>query len=76
MGDDHTMILDPLVVDAGGALIKGSVKIGAPDDPAQFSAHLTQVRLSPGDDAHVDLSKAGNTVKIAIRAASFDGGRI
>ena len=73
VGDDHTMTLDPFVVDAGGALIKGAVKIGAPGDPAQFAAHLTQVRLSPGDDAHVDLSKSGDTVNVAIHAGSFDG---
>ncbi len=71
--DDHTTTLDQLVVDAGGASIKGSVKIGTPDDPSQFSAHLTQVKLSPGDDAKVDLSKAADTVKVVIHAASFDG---
>ncbi len=73
VGDDHTTTLDQLVVDAGGASIKGSVKIGAPDDPSQFSAHLTQVKLSPGDDAKVDLSKAADTVKVIIHATSFDG---
>ncbi|QAY96526.1 hypothetical protein CWB41_12960 [Methylovirgula ligni] len=71
--DDHTTTLDQLVVDAGGASIKGSVKIGTPDDPSQFSAHLTQVKLSPGDDARVDLSKAADTVKVVIHAVSFDG---
>ncbi|MGP8231081.1 MAG: AsmA-like C-terminal domain-containing protein [Methylovirgula sp.] len=71
--DNHTTTLDQLVVDAGGASIKGSVKIGAPDDPSQFSAHLTQVKLSPGDDAKVDLSKTADTLKVIIHAASFDG---
>jgi len=71
--DDHTTTLDQLILNAGGASIKGSVKIGAPDDPSQFSAHLTQVKLSPGDDAKVDLSKASDTVKVVIRAVSFDG---
>jgi hypothetical protein len=71
--DDHSTTLDQLVVEADGASIKGSVKIGAPDDATQFSARLTQVRLSPGDDAHVDLSKSGDVVKIVIHAKSFDG---
>ena len=73
VNDDHTTSLDQLVVEASGAMIKGAVKIGAPDDATQFSAHLSQVRLSPGDDAHVDLAKSGDTVKVAIHATSFDG---
>ena len=73
VNDDHTTTLDQLLVEAGGAVIKGSVKIGAPDDATQFSARLTEVRFSPGDDAHVELAKTGDTVKVAIHAASFDG---
>jgi hypothetical protein len=70
---DHTTTLDQLVFEAGGASIKGAVKIGAPDDAAQFSAHLTKVKLSPGDDAKVDLSKTADTIKVVIHATAFDG---
>lgn len=73
VNDDHSTSLDPFMLDAGGALIKGAVKIGSADDPAQFSAHLTQVRLSPGDEARVDLTKTGDTVKVLIHASTFDG---
>jgi hypothetical protein len=73
VNDDHSTSLDPFMIDAGGALVKGSVKIGSADDPGEFSAHLTQVRLSPGDEAHVDLAKTGDTVKVMIHAATFDG---
>jgi hypothetical protein len=71
VNDDHSTSLDEIVIDAAPVEARGSVTIGG-SDPAQISAKFSQIKLSPGDDMKLDASKNGDTLKLIIRAVSFD----
>ncbi|MDE2363101.1 MAG: hypothetical protein KGM42_10525 [Hyphomicrobiales bacterium] len=67
---DGAIRLDNLVADLGGASARGSIDLS---DQGEFvAAHLTQAKLSPGDDMRVDVQKSGDNLKASIRGASVD----
>ncbi len=62
--------LDQLTIDAGGAQINGVVDLAR--DGAFKAAKFSQIRLSPGDDAHVEVQRGPDAVKVTIRGANID----
>ena len=71
VNDDHSTLLDQIAIEAGPVQAHGTVTIGGAD-PSQFSAKFSQMRLSPGDDMKLDVSKVGNTLKLVMRGSAFD----
>lgn len=65
-----TISLDHLAFDAGGAQIAGSVELTR--EGAFRSAKFSQLRLSPGDDLHVDAQRGGDALKLTVRGANLD----
>jgi hypothetical protein len=63
-------VLEQLSAEAGGAQIAGVVEVAR--DGAFRSARLTQVRLSPGDDMRVDVTRVGDGLKLVVRGANID----
>ena len=70
VSDSAGTILEQIVFEGGGAGLRGSAKFGG--DGGFISAKINQLRLSPTDDMHVDLAKAGDGVKIVMRGSLFD----
>jgi hypothetical protein len=70
IADDGAMQIDQIGIDLGSMQIRGSVELGA--DQSLVSAKLSQVRLSPGDDMKVDISKPGETLKVLVRGTTID----
>lgn len=68
--DDGAMQIDQIVVDAGSMQARGSADFGP--DQSLVSAKFSQVRLSPGDDMKIDVSKTGETLKMMVRATTLD----
>jgi len=68
-GDDSLQI-DQIAVDMGPMQLRGSVELGA--DQSLNSARFSQVRLSPGDDMKIDVTKGSDAYKIAIRGSTID----
>ncbi len=66
----EAMALEQFVFDAGPTQAQGVIEFGR--DGAFRAVHLTQVRLSPGDDMRIDVQHSGDTVKIVARGANFD----
>ena len=62
--------LDDLVFEAGGATARGAVDFNAEGDLT--AARLTQVRLSPGDELRVDVTRGADGLKIVARGGSLD----
>ncbi len=62
--------LDQLMIDAGGAQINGVVDLTR--EGGFKSAKFSQIRLSPGDDAHVEAQRGPDAVKVTIRGANID----
>lgn len=62
--------LEQLQFETGTAKIAGVVDLAK--DGAFRAARLSQMRLSPGDDARVDLSRAGDLTKISVRGVNID----
>ncbi|MCP8940282.1 DUF3971 domain-containing protein [Alsobacter sp. SYSU M60028] len=70
-GDADTLSLEDLVLDAaGGVSARGSVRLGA--DGSLLGAHLTGLRLTPGEDIRVDLDRQGGVLKAVLRAGMAD----
>jgi hypothetical protein len=59
-----------IVVDAGGLAARGSAQFAS--DGALVSAKLTQLRLSAGDELHVDLQDSPGALKATVRGVAFD----
>jgi hypothetical protein len=68
--DDGAMQIDQIVIDAGSIQARGSVDLGP--DQSLVSAKFSQVRLSPGDEMKIDISKPGETLKMMVRANTLD----
>ncbi|MGA3303868.1 MAG: AsmA-like C-terminal domain-containing protein [Methylovirgula sp.] len=62
--------LDQVAIDAGAVQARGSVQLGA--DQSLIAAKFTQMRLSQGDDSHVDVMKTNDGWKVNIRANTLD----
>ena len=62
--------LENIVFDGGGPTAKGAMQMGA--DGALNSARFGQVKFSPGDNMQIDVSRAGETMKIAVKGAAID----
>ncbi len=68
--DDGAMQIDQISVDAGPIQVRGSADLGP--DLSLVSAKFSQVRLSPGDDVKIDITKPGDTLKMMVRATTLD----
>ncbi|MGI3902310.1 MAG: AsmA-like C-terminal region-containing protein [Janthinobacterium lividum] len=68
---DNGVTLDNIAFDGGGAVVRGTVDLDKDGDFA--SAKLSQVKLSPGDDMHVEAQQSGDTLKVTTRGANLDG---
>ena len=64
------MALEQFNFDAGPAQAQGVIEVSK--DGAFRAARLAPVRLSPGDDMRLDISRAGETLKVAARGSNFD----
>ena len=62
--------LDNIVFDAGTTSVRGSAELTS--DGSFESAHLSQIRLSPGDDLKLDASQSGDALRLVARGANFD----
>ena len=63
-------VIDQIVFDSGSTAIRGSAVLDANGDVA--SASLSQMRISPGDDAKVDITRAGDAFKVTVRGRNLD----
>lgn len=64
------IILDQFSLEAGGAHVAGRVELTR--EGGFRSAKLSQLRLSPGDEARVDAHRSGDALKIVARGANID----
>jgi hypothetical protein len=62
--------LDHIIVDAGPVQARGRVDLGP--GYSLLAASFPQVKLSPGDDMRVDITGAGESVKVAVRGSTID----
>ncbi|QGM99140.1 hypothetical protein F7D14_17700 [Methylocystis parvus] len=62
--------LEQFNFDAGSMQAQGVIEFGK--DGAFRAARLAPVRLSPGDDMRLDVSRSGEALKISVRGANFD----
>ncbi len=67
---DGGVLLDNIAFDGGGAALKGSVDLDR--DGGFASATLSQVKLSPGDDLHVEARQSGDTLKVVAHGNNLD----
>jgi Protein of unknown function/AsmA-like C-terminal region len=67
---EQSTLLDQIVVDAGSMQARGSAELG-PDNNL-LSAKFPQLKLSPGDDMHVEAQKGDDGLKLTIRGTSID----
>jgi hypothetical protein len=67
---DNGIQLDQVAIDAGAVQARGSVQLGS--DQSLISAKFTQMKLSQGDDSHVDVIKTDDGWKVNIRASTLD----
>jgi hypothetical protein len=67
---DDKLQLDQVVYDAQPAQARGTIEISP--DQSNISAKFTQVKLSPGDDMKVDLTKSGDGLKFVVRGTTID----
>jgi len=69
VSDEATQI-DQIALDMGPVQVRGSAELG--QDQSLVSAKFSQVRLSPGDDMKIDVSKAGDTLKMMVHGSTID----
>jgi hypothetical protein len=62
--------LDQFLFDAGGAQVAGAIDLTR--DGALRGAKFSQIKLSPGDDAHAEVTRTSDAVKIVVRAGNID----
>ncbi len=67
---EQTTALDQIVVDAGSMQARGSAEIG-PDNNL-ISAKFPQLKLSPGDDMHVEAQRGEEGLKLTVRGSVID----
>jgi hypothetical protein len=63
-------LLDKFLFDAGGAQLAGVIELGR--EGVFRAAKMSQVRLSPGDEARLEATRAGDALKLVVRAANLD----
>lgn len=68
--NDEGTLLDQVVVDAGAIQARGNVELGA--GLSLKAAKFSQVKFSPGDDMKVDVTRAGETVKVVVQGTTID----
>ncbi len=68
--EDGAMQIDQIALDMGPVQVRGSLELG--QDQSLVSAKFSQVRLSPGDDMKIEVSKPGETLKVTVRATTID----
>jgi len=64
------MALEQFSFDAGSTQAQGVIELGK--DGAFHGAKLAPVRLSSGDDLKLDVSRAGDVMKVVARGSNFD----
>ena len=62
--------IENLAFEAGGVSARGAIEL-SPQGEVQL-VKLTQAKLSPGDDMRVDLQRAGDLYRVAVRGVSID----
>ena len=67
---EQSTLFDQIVVDAGSMQARGSAELG-PDNNL-VSAKFPQLKLSPGDDMHVEAQKTDDGLKLTVRGTSID----
>jgi hypothetical protein len=68
--DSSKQVLKDFDLDLGSIGAKGRLELGS--DGQLNRAELTQLRLSPGDNARASIERQRNGLKLAIRGNSFD----
>ncbi|SFK54731.1 DUF3971 domain-containing protein [Methylocapsa palsarum] len=68
--NDNGTMLDPFVLEALPIMAHGQVELGT--DQVLQSAHFPVAKISPGDDLKIDALRAGETLKIIVRASTID----
>ncbi len=63
-------MLDQIVVDAGQIQARGSAELGP--DNSLVSAKFGQLKISPGDEMHVEMQKGDDGLKLTVRGNSVD----
>lgn len=67
---DNSLAIDQLVVDIGSLQARGAVDLGP--DNGFVAAHFPSMKVSPGDDMRVDVTKADDGLKLTIRGSTID----
>jgi hypothetical protein len=67
---EQSTLLDQIVVDAGSMQARGSAHLG-PDNNL-VAAKFPQLKLSPGDDMHVEAERGEEGLKLTVRGTSID----
>ena len=67
---DSGVTLDNIAFEGGGTSLRGSADLDK--DGGFSSAHLSQVKLSPGDDLKLDAQQTGDVLKIVARGSNLD----
>jgi hypothetical protein len=70
MAGEQSTLLDQIVVDAGSMQARGSAELG-PDNNL-LAAKFPQLKLSPGDDMHVEAQKGDDGLKLTVRGTTID----
>ncbi len=68
--NDTGASLDQIVLDAGTIQARGNADLGK--DFSLIAARFPQVKLSPGDDMKIDVTRAGETMKFVVQATAID----
>lgn len=68
--NDTGASLDQIVLDAGAIQARGNADLGK--DFSLIAAKFPQVKLSPGDDMKIDVTRAGETMKFIVQATTID----
>jgi hypothetical protein len=68
--NENGILLDPFTVDAGPIQARGALDLAS--DGSLLAARLPQVKVSSGDDMKVEAAKAGETLRVIVRATTID----
>jgi hypothetical protein len=68
--DERGATLDQIQFEGGGAFARGAAQLAA--DGGFVSAKFAQLKFSPGDSLQLDVSKAGEALKVFARGESLD----
>ena len=64
------MSIDALTVDVGSLQAKGAIDLGA--DNGFQAARFSSLKVSPGDDMKLDVTKVDDTFKLVVRGSTID----